>query len=85
VMHADLTLTWVDMCATDVENLYETVRHILCNTVFKHTDALKVLTEFDRLALQCGEDDDLREVAALVAINYATDWVAGMIQHDKHA
>jgi len=85
VMHADLTTHVGHMCATDVENLYETVRHILCNTVFKHTDALKVLTEFDRLALQCGEDDDLREVAALVAINYATDWVAGMIQHDKHA
>jgi hypothetical protein len=84
-MHADLTTHIGHMCATDVENLYETVRHILCNTVFKHTDALNILTEFDRLAAQCDEKDDMREVATLVAINYATDWVAGMIQRDKRA
>lgn len=84
-MHADLTTHIGHMCATDVENLYETVRHILCNTVFKHTDALSILTEFDRLAAQCDEKDDMREVATLVAINYATDWVADMIQRDKRA
>lgn len=79
-MHQDLTTHVSHMCATDVENLYETVRHILCNTIFKHTDALTILTEFDRLADQMDNDTDLREVATLVAINYATDWVAGMVQ-----
>lgn len=84
-MHADLTTHVDHMCATDVENLYSTVRHIVCNTVYKHTDALTILTEFDRLAEQCDEGTDLREVAALVAINYATDWVAGMIQRNTVA
>lgn len=79
-MHADLTKHVEHMCATDVENLYETVRHILCNTIFKHTDALTILTEFDRIAGQMSEDGDMREVATLVAINYTTDWVAGMIE-----
>lgn len=81
-MHADLTVHVGHMCATDVENLYETVRHILCNTIFKHTDSLRILTEFDRLAKECPPESDMREVALMVAVNYASDWVAEMIQRN---
>lgn len=82
-MHADLTVHVGHLCATDVENLYDTVRHILCNTIYKHTDTLRILTEFDRLAEARDGTGDMRELATLVAINYATDWVAEMIVRDR--
>lgn len=70
------------MCATDVENLWETVRHIVCNTIFDHTHGLLILSEFDRLASK-DEDSDKLEIAFMVGVNYATDWVAKFIYHQK--
>lgn len=66
------------MCADDINDLYLTVRHLVCNVFFPHTDVKRILSEMD-VILRAGEVEDPKEAALYVAVNYVSDWVADQI------
>jgi hypothetical protein len=60
------------------EDIYRTVRKVVCEVMFPHTDALKVLCALDEAA-EANPDLDIREAGHLAVINIVAEWVAQLI------
>lgn len=61
------------------ERPYESVRMVVCNTMFPHTDALSILTAMDNVAKDYPEMD-IREVALLATIEIVSTWMVKLLK-----
>lgn len=64
------------------ESLFITLRKVVCNVMFPHTDALEILTTLDTVAKE-HPTLDIREAGLLAMIEYIPNWVATLITADK--
>ncbi|MNY64696.1 hypothetical protein D3C86_2018430 [compost metagenome] len=64
------------------ESLFITLRKVVCNVMFPHTDALEILTTLDTVAKE-HPTLDIREAGLLAMIEYIPNWVATLISADK--
>ena len=62
----------------DLENLYSTVREMVCVILFPHTDSLKLLMAIDTIAKQ-NPGIGVREAALLAAIDAVVAWVMSQV------
>lgn len=64
------------------EEMYVHVRRVLCNTLFPHTDALRVLCAIDNVASDF-PDMEINECALLATVELVGDWISEMINVRK--
>lgn len=74
----DMPNNWYEDC------LFTTLRKVICNVMFPHTDALEILTMLDTAAKE-NPTLDIREAGLLAMIEYIPNWVATLITADKVA
>lgn len=67
---------WYEDC------LFTTLRKVICNVIFPHTDALEILTMLDTAAKE-NPGLDIREAGLLAMIEYIPNWVATLITADR--
>lgn len=84
VLHSRLQERLKTLGGKFYDNLYVTVRDVLCYAMFPHTDALRVLEAIDAVADDYPEMD-IREAALLGTIEYVSVWVAKLLQTKKFA
>lgn len=68
--------------AESLECPFETVRRVVCRSVFHGTDAEKILTNLDALC-KARPESDIRENAAVAMINYISEYVGSQIKVNK--
>lgn len=76
--HKQLALVLDKLNIGDLENLYSTVREIVCTILFPHTDSLKLLMAIDTIAKQ-NPGIEVREAALLASIDAVVAWVMSQI------
>lgn len=64
------------------EDLFPHVRRVICNVIFPHTDALKVLCAIDNVASDFPEME-IKDCALLATVELVGDWIADMINFTK--
>ncbi|MNI43123.1 hypothetical protein D3C73_974440 [compost metagenome] len=64
------------------DNLYLTLRKVICNVMFPHTNAFDILATIDTVALE-NPDLEIREVGLLALIEFIPTWVATLITVDS--
>jgi hypothetical protein len=78
-LHERLAHEISEITAKDLEDLPGTLREIICETMYPHTDAEDILESIDEIASQ-NPGMDIREVALLATIDHVVDWVAHLIK-----
>ncbi|MNE09928.1 hypothetical protein D3C80_1026220 [compost metagenome] len=64
------------------DNLYLTLRKVICNVMFPHTNAFDILSTMDVVALE-NPELEIREVGLLALIEFIPTWVATLITVDS--
>ena len=64
----------------DSKHLWQTIRHLVCTSMFAHTDVEQLLIGIDR-ACESNPNMDIREVALLATTDYVVDWLCGQQVH----
>lgn len=74
-MHEKLREELSELTARQCEDVWCCAKHVVCTTMFGHTDARKILDAVDAIGTD-NPDMDPREVALLATIDILTRWVA---------
>lgn len=84
LLHRRLTEQCKDLRGRFYEDLYGTLRTLICNTIFPHTDARRILEAIDNV---CHENPEIevREAALLATIEIVATWVAKLCRVETHA
>ncbi len=84
ILHRRLADQAKDLRGRFYEDLYGTIRKLVCNAIFPHTNALQILEAIDAV---CHENPkiEVREAALLATIEIVATWVAKLCRVETHA
>lgn len=84
ILHRRLAEQAKDLRGRFYEDLYGTIRKLICHAIFPHTNALQILEAIDAV---CHENPkiEVREAALLATIEIVATWVAKLCRVETHA